>query len=63
MEFNPYSTAKPWMKGYPQWMLLTFGWGAAALVVVVGFALARVGWREGTRLEPPYAATPDTEGR
>lgn len=20
MEFNPYSTAKPWMKGYPQWM-------------------------------------------
>jgi neurotransmitter:Na+ symporter, NSS family len=42
---------------YPQWMLLTFGWGAAALVVVVGFALAQVQWRHGTRLEPPYDAT------
>ena len=54
--------------GFPQWMLLTFGWGAAALVLVAGFALARVGWRTGTRLEPPYDATTQpasgpTEGR
>lgn len=52
---------------YPQWLLLTFGWGAAGLVVVAGFALARLPWRDGTRLDPPYdaaeATTPTTEGR
>jgi NSS family neurotransmitter:Na+ symporter len=38
---------------YPQWMLLTFGWGAAVAVVVVGFAAARIPWRSGTSLTPP----------
>ncbi len=38
---------------YPQWMLLTFGWGAAIAVVVVGFAAARIPWRPGTSLAPP----------
>jgi NSS family neurotransmitter:Na+ symporter len=38
---------------YPQWMLLTFGWGAAVAVVVVGFAAARIPWRSGTSLAPP----------
>ena len=54
-------------EGYPQWLLLTFGWGAAAVVVLAGFTLARVRWRPGTRLDPPYdAAVPadrPTEGR
>ncbi len=38
---------------YPQWMLLTFGWGAAVAVVAVGFAAARIPWRPGTSLAPP----------
>ena len=43
-------------EGYPQWMLLTFGWGAAAAVIVFGFLAARVRWRPETSLEP----VPDT---
>jgi NSS family neurotransmitter:Na+ symporter len=46
---------------YPQWMLLTFGWGAAVAVVVVGFAAARIPWRSGTSLAPPDDE--QTEGR
>jgi NSS family neurotransmitter:Na+ symporter len=34
--------------GYPQWMLLIFGWGGALAVLVVGFLLARVRWRPDT---------------
>jgi NSS family neurotransmitter:Na+ symporter len=35
-------------EGYPQWMLLTFGWLAVAAVAVAGFLLARVRWRPET---------------
>ncbi len=31
--------------GYPTWMLLLFGWGAAVGVVVFGFVAARMRWR------------------
>ncbi|QBR92824.1 sodium-dependent transporter [Nocardioides euryhalodurans] len=41
---------------YPQWMLLTFGWGSAAAVIVFGFLAARVRWRPETSLDP----VPDT---
>ncbi len=44
--------------GYPTWMLLVFGWGAAVAVVVVGFAAARMRWRSPTALEDPDS-TPD----
>ncbi|MDV3221052.1 sodium-dependent transporter [Intrasporangium sp.] len=33
---------------YPQWMLFTFGWAAAVLVLVVGFLLTRIRWRPDT---------------
>ena len=32
-------------EGYPTWMLLTFGWGAALAVIVFGFVAARMRWR------------------
>jgi NSS family neurotransmitter:Na+ symporter len=38
-------------EGYPQWMLLVFGWAAAALVAVAGFLIARVRWRPETRMD------------
>lgn len=38
-------------EGYPQWMLLTFGWAAAALVAVAGFLITRVKWRPETRMD------------
>ncbi len=38
-------------EGYPQWMLLVFGWAAAALVAVAGFLIARVPWRPETRMD------------
>ena len=31
--------------GYPQWMLVTFGWGAAVAVIVFGFLARAVRWR------------------
>ncbi len=37
-------------EGYPQWMLILFGWAAAALVAVAGFVIARVPWRPETRM-------------
>jgi NSS family neurotransmitter:Na+ symporter len=44
-------------EGYPQWMLLTFGWGAAVAVIVFGFLATTVRWRPETSLEvPPTAA-------
>ena len=49
--------------GYPGWMLATFGWGAALLVIVVGLAAARLPWRPGTSLEAPVQdAVGPTEG-
>ncbi len=35
-------------EGYPTWMLATFGWGAAALVMLLGYVLSPVPWRQGT---------------
>jgi NSS family neurotransmitter:Na+ symporter len=32
--------------GYPGWMLLVFGWGAAAAVLAFGFLAARSRWRD-----------------
>jgi NSS family neurotransmitter:Na+ symporter len=51
-------------EGYPQWMLLTFGWGAAAAVVVLGFLATTIPWRSETSMEaPPSAAdAADTRG-
>ncbi len=44
-------------EGYPSWMLLTFGWGAAVAVIVFGFLATAVKWRPETSLEvPPTAA-------
>ncbi|GAA4412567.1 sodium-dependent transporter [Fodinibacter luteus] len=51
-------------EGYPQWMLLVFGWLAALLVAVGGFVIARVPWRSQTRIdgydddEPVATTTP-----
>lgn len=49
--------------GYPQWMLLIFGWGMAAAAVVLGFAATRVRWRPETSLEPPGHALLGKERR
>lgn len=38
-------------EGYPQWMLLVFGWLGAALVAVVGFGLAHIPWRRETPMD------------
>jgi NSS family neurotransmitter:Na+ symporter len=50
-------------EGYPQWMLLTFGWGSAVAVIVVGFLAASVGWRPGTSLETPRTSADTTRAR
>ena len=42
--------------GYPQWMLLTFGWGMAAAALVIGFLASSVPWRPETSLEAPPSA-------
>ena len=39
--------------GYPTWMLLVFGWGAAAAVIVFGFVAARMRWRHPDALTIP----------
>jgi NSS family neurotransmitter:Na+ symporter len=50
-------------EGYPQWMLIVFGWAAAALVAISGFLIARVPWRPETRMngydeDEPLEPTP-----
>jgi NSS family neurotransmitter:Na+ symporter len=45
-------------EGYPQWLLLIFGWAAAFAVMVVGFLLTRIRWRADT---PIHAARRDDE--
>jgi neurotransmitter:Na+ symporter, NSS family len=40
-------------EGYPTWMLLTFGWGAALAVIVFGFVAARMHWRHPDALTIP----------
>jgi NSS family neurotransmitter:Na+ symporter len=47
--------------GYPQWMLLTFGWGSAAAVIAFGFLAGSVPWRPQTSLDAPLSAA-DTRG-
>ena len=51
-------------EGYPQWMLLTFGWGATAAVIVLGFLATTIPWRPGTSLDTPPSAADlaDTRG-
>jgi NSS family neurotransmitter:Na+ symporter len=39
--------------GYPTWMLLVFGWGAAAAVIAFGFVAARMRWRDDNALTVP----------
>ncbi len=39
--------------GYPQWMLLTFGWGVAIGVLVLGLLAALAPWKPTTSLEVP----------
>ncbi len=43
--------------GYPTWMLLVFGWGAAAAVIVFGFVAARLPWRHKDALTVPEEGT------
>ena len=45
--------------GYPTWMIAVFGWGAAAAVIVFGFAAARVRWKDPRALDDP---APDPKG-
>ena len=49
--------------GYPQWMLVVFGWLAAALVAVAGFAIARVPWRPETIFDDTATTENDTTAR
>jgi NSS family neurotransmitter:Na+ symporter len=42
---------------YPQWLLNTFGWGSAALVLVFGVLASLVPWRPETSLEAPPDVT------
>jgi neurotransmitter:Na+ symporter, NSS family len=46
---------------YPAWMLGTFGWGAAAAVIVLGFVASFVPWRRGTNLDDPESVVDDAE--
>jgi len=54
---NPYG-------GYPGWMLNTFGWGAAGIVIVFGVLVALLPWRQATSLTVETApAAPRKEVR
>lgn len=48
--------------GYPTWMLALFGWGAAALVMVLGYVLAPMPWKPGTSLDVPADEGAESEG-
>ncbi|WP_110180892.1 sodium-dependent transporter [Nocardioides solisilvae] len=45
-------------EGYPTWMLAFFGWGSAALVMLLGYVLAPVPWRGGISLDDPGEPDP-----
>jgi NSS family neurotransmitter:Na+ symporter len=47
--------------GYPDWMLNTFGWGAAAAVIVFGVAASLLPWRPKTSLVPDETTEPAKE--
>lgn len=38
---------------YPAWLLNTFGWGSAAVVLVVAVVLARLPWKDSVHLHTP----------
>ncbi len=38
---------------FPTWMLAVFGWGSALAVIVVGFVLARLRWRDAGTVDGP----------
>ncbi|ANH40199.1 Sodium:neurotransmitter symporter family protein [Nocardioides dokdonensis FR1436] len=38
---------------FPTWMLAVFGWGSALAVIVVGFVLARLRWRDEATVDGP----------
>lgn len=46
---------------YPQWLLNTFGWGAAGIVIVFGVLAASVRWRPETSLDVPPDPSPTKE--
>jgi NSS family neurotransmitter:Na+ symporter len=41
-------------EGYPGWMLVVFGWGAAVAVIVVGFLAGRTRWRAEAALSDTH---------
>ncbi len=46
-------------EGYPDWLLLVFGWGMVVALPVIGFLLARLPWRAETHLDgPPPGSDP-----
>jgi len=47
---------------YPQWLLNTFGWGAAVAVIVFGVLASLVRWRSDTSLETPPDVTEEAQG-
>ena len=48
-------------EGYPTWMLAVFGWGMAAVVLVLGVLTVFVRWRPETSLSPPEDVADDEE--
>ncbi|QCX26147.1 sodium-dependent transporter [Nocardioides jishulii] len=44
--------------GYPTWMIALFGWGAAAAVMVLGYVISPIPWREDTSLADPGEEAP-----
>ena len=48
-------------EGYPTWMLAVFGWGMAAVVLVLGVLTVLVRWRPETSLSPPEDVAEDEE--
>ena len=47
---------------YPQWLLNTFGWGAAVAVIVFGVLASLVRWRPETSLETPPDVIEEAKG-
>ncbi len=48
-------------EGYPTWMLACFGWGAAVLVMLLGYLMAPVRWRGGDAATGDPAPVADAE--
>lgn len=39
-------------EGYPSWFVNTFGWGMAAVLVVISFLLSRLKWKDEEKFKP-----------